>query len=62
MATSVVEHSMNLGFLCQFHPNYLPTGTDAVKLQDGDARELEKVAAEISKTWSTGLEGLPDDD
>ena len=40
VASDVVERSLRLGFLYEFHPDYLPNGVDVDKLCGGDLHEL----------------------
>jgi salicylate hydroxylase len=62
IGNDVVERSLKLGFLYEFHPEYMPAGTDIEKLHAGDPKELSKVVDEVKKTWSFHWEGSPERD
>ncbi|EKM60412.1 uncharacterized protein PHACADRAFT_203617 [Phanerochaete carnosa HHB-10118-sp] len=47
VASEALECSLRTGFLYEFHPDYLPTGTDVEKLHAGDRGELKNVADEL---------------
>ncbi|EKM50938.1 uncharacterized protein PHACADRAFT_262841 [Phanerochaete carnosa HHB-10118-sp] len=39
----VIERSLKIAFLCEFHPNCPPASTDVGKLRAGDRVELKKL-------------------
>ncbi|EKM60416.1 uncharacterized protein PHACADRAFT_246354 [Phanerochaete carnosa HHB-10118-sp] len=47
VASTALEYSLRTGFLYEFHPDYLPVGTDIEKLRAGDRAELKKVSDDL---------------
>lgn len=62
VASDVVERSLRVGFLYEFHPGYLPLGTDTERLRRGDLAELEKVGDTLQDIWRFHWERMPDQD
>lgn len=62
IANDIVERSLKLGFLYEFHPGYLPAGTDINKLHAGDRDELKKVSDEMQDMWHFHWQSLPEED
>lgn len=62
IANDVVERSLKIGFLYEFHPDYLPAGTDVEKLRAGDRNELKKVSDALQDMWRFHWAEMPEQD
>lgn len=62
IANDVVERSLRIGFLYEFHPGYLPEGTDVDKLHSGDREELKRISDELQEMWRFHWAEMPEQD
>ncbi|GJE90596.1 FAD/NAD-binding domain-containing protein [Phanerochaete sordida] len=62
IAGDVLERSLRIGFLYEFHPEHVPTGTDLEKVRAGDRAELRKIADELQDIWRFHWEWMPERD
>lgn len=62
IASDVLERSLRIGFLYEFHPDYVPAGTSLEKVRAGDRAELKKIADELQEIWRFHWEWMPERD
>ena len=62
IGNDVVERSLKMGFLYEFHPDYLPKGIEIDELRAGNRDELQKLVDEMKCIWEFHWSEMPESD
>ena len=62
VAQDVHDRSVKMGYLMDFHPDYIPADADIEKVRAGDKDHLEKVAMAMDDVWSFHFSKMPEGD